>query len=108
MPTSYKGDPTFHISQLRLKKTVPANYLVAPSEPVAWKRYKDGSILVDVVAIVGHRKVGRGFRFAARHAPTTTHPDGEIVEYIASALSRTAPDLVKEYVSAHGLPVTLK
>ncbi|CAX45699.1 retrotransposon protein (fragment), putative [Candida dubliniensis CD36] len=35
MPSSYRGDPTFHISQLRLKKTVPSNYLVAPSEPVA-------------------------------------------------------------------------
>lgn len=69
MPPSYKGDPTFHISQLRLKKTVPSNSLVTPSEPAAWKRYKDGSILVDIVAIVGHRKIGRRFRLAACHAP---------------------------------------
>lgn len=69
IPPSYKGDPTFHISQLRLKKTVPSNYLVTPSEPAAWKRYKDGSILVDIVAIVGHRKIGRRFRLAACHAP---------------------------------------
>ena len=88
IPPSYKGDPTFHISQLRLKKTVPSNYLVTPSEPAAWKRYKDGSILVDIVAIVGHRKIGRRFRLAACHALTSTHPDGEIVEYMASALPK--------------------
>lgn len=104
MPPSYRGDNVFHIVLLRLRQTIPAHFISSPVSLVGWKKYADGSELVDVTEIVGHRKVARGYRLAVRHAATTAHPTGEILEYRASELIKTAPDLVLAYAQRHSLP----
>lgn len=63
MPLSYKGDHTFHVSLLRLKKSIPTDTLQAPIPEVGAKKYKDGTQLsklsllsVTVVSVVSPRK----------------------------------------------------
>lgn len=107
MPTTFKGHPVFHISLLRLKKTIPAHYFTPEITEVPLKRYNDGSELVEITEIMGHRRLGRGYRLRARGIPTTKYPLGETHEYAASALAKSAPDLVAQYARKNRLPSVL-
>ncbi|QFZ25420.1 putative transposon Ty3-I Gag-Pol polyprotein [Clavispora lusitaniae] len=108
MPTSFKGNPVFHINSLRLKKSVPHQFFTPAPAEVPVKRYKDGSTLVEISEILSHRKLGRGYRLSARCAPSKEYPQGEVAEFRASALARTAHDLLKAYATKHRLPQILE
>ena len=107
MPPSFKGDPTFHISQVRAKNSLPEEFLRAPEPEIAIKKYKDDSTLVEIVAILNHFRARRGYRLTVRHRPTGEHPEGELGNYTASSLQRTAPDLLRDYARKHNLPILL-
>ncbi|QBM87414.1 Integrase core domain-containing protein [Metschnikowia aff. pulcherrima] len=97
MPSTFKGHPVFHVSLLRLKKTVPDHYFTPENVEVPLKKYKDGSTLVEVVEIVGHMKKGRGFQLVARLRPSAEFPAGEIHEFRAKELATTSSELVAAY-----------
>ncbi|GEQ69454.1 hypothetical protein JCM33374_g3126 [Metschnikowia sp. JCM 33374] len=107
MPSTYKGHRIFHIRSLRLKKTIPENYFIPENPEVALKKYKDGSELVEITAIVSHRRRGKGYSLRARGLPCKEFPLGETNEYAASALAKTAPDLVADYARKHRLTEVL-
>ena len=103
MPPTFLGHPVFHISHLRLKHAIPAEYFTVPHDSVPLKQYPDGSQSVEITEIVGHRKVARGYRLLARCLPSAEFPHGEISEFRASDLAKTAPDLTRAYAAKHRL-----
>ena len=103
MPTNFRGHPVFHISLLRLKQTVPSHYFTPDNTEVPLKRYKDGSELIEITAIIDHQRQGRGYRLTALGLPTKEFPEGEPHIYQAGALAKTAPDLVAAYARKHKL-----
>ncbi|GMG56279.1 unnamed protein product [Ambrosiozyma monospora] len=62
LPSSFKRSPVFHISQLRLKKDLPAGFFRAPSAPSAgFRSYKDGTVDMEIKAICDHKKKAKGY-----------------------------------------------
>ena len=72
------------------------------------KQYKDGTQAVEITHIVGHRKVAKGHRLLARCAPTDEFPQGEIDEFHASDLAKSAAELTFAYAKKHKLDNILR
>ncbi|RLV90787.1 Calcium-channel protein CCH1 [Spathaspora sp. JA1] len=88
-PSSKRTDPVFHISQLRLQRSMPEALFRAPSAPAQqFKRYSNNAVEVEIVDILNHKKAGRGYSLEVQYI------DGDTEWHKLAALKRTAPELL--------------
>lgn len=97
LPPSSKRDNLFHIGQLKRQKSLPENYTgpVPQNAAQIFKTYVDGSLEMEIMKILDHKKKAKGFLLLVQFI------DGSTEWVRASELKRSASELYSAYVDSH-------
>lgn len=99
LPNSIKRHKIFHISHLRLQKSLDSSLPTPENTTRAYRLYKDGSMDMEIKSILNHQKKAKGYSILVQFLDDSEN----WVRY--SDLKRSAPILLEEYINQNNLQI---